>query len=305
MESDICRYRNNPDRGRGCHNAGRPSYGDKEVEVQEGWEGHILPFEFVQEMYLTEELHQLQELQRKLAAVSASYSVMIDSLTYEEKDTGILNDAGTEFVGKEVKAKDEALEDIESDEINALLEYLALPQKKKAEFVNATTAVEWSAMTVNKNGIYTKVVINARVKELKASWVFPEDSFEAKLLNIVAIMEQENAMKREIRARSAALHEMTKRLIEGMELEQAKAVLEEKWITPIVSGIMALPENLINDFTAKLVALQQKYAVTFAAVGERIEATESDVSGYVSKLRGDDYDMAGLAELQKLLGGGA
>ena len=278
---------------------------DKEVEVQEGWEGHILPFELVQEMYLTEELYQLQELQRELAALSASYSDMIDSLTDEEKETGILNDAGTEFVSKEVKAKaDEALDDIESDEINTLLGYLALPQKKKAEFVKAATAVDWSVMTVNKNGIYTKAVITARVKELKASWVFPEDSFEAKLLDIIAIMEQENAMKREIRARSAALHEKTKQLIEGMELEQAKAVLEEKWIIPIVSGIMALPENLISGFIAKLVALQQKYAVTFATVGERIEATESDVSSYVSKLRGDDFDMAGLAELQKLLGGG-
>lgn len=278
---------------------------DKDVEVQEGWEGHILPFELVQEMYFKEELHRLQELQRELTAISASYSDMIDSLTDEEKDTGILNDTGTEFVGKEVRAKaDEALEDIESDEINALLEYSSLPQKKKTEFVKADTAVNWSAMTANKNGIYPKAVITARVKELKASWAFPEDSFEAKLLNIVAIMEQENAMKREIKARSADLHEKTKRLIEDMELEQAKAVLEEKWITPIVNGIMVLPEKLINDFIARLVALQQKYAVTFSAVGENIKATELNVSGYVSKLRGDDYDMAGLAELQKLLGGG-
>jgi type I restriction enzyme M protein len=278
---------------------------DKDVEVQEGWEGHILPFELVQEMYLTEELHRLQELQRELAAVSASYSDMIDSLTDEEKEAGILNDAGTEFVSKEVKAKaDEALEDIESDEINALLEYLTLPQKKKAEFVKATTAVDWSAMTSNKNGIYTKAVITARLKELKSSWAFPEDSFEAKLLNIVATMEHENALKREIKASSSALHEKTKQLIEGMELEQAKAVLEEKWITPIVSGIMALPENLISNFIARLVALQQKYAVTFANVGERIDATEASVSNYAAKLRGDEYAMAGLEELQKLLGGG-
>ncbi len=278
---------------------------DKEVEVQEGWEGHILPFELVQEMYLKEELHQLQELQRELTAISASYSDMLDGLTDEEKETGILNDAGTEFISKEVKAKaDEALEDIESDEVNALLEYLTLPQKKKSEFVKTTTDVNWSAMAANKNGIYTKAVITARVKELKASWVFPEDSFEAKLLNIVAAMERENAMKREIRARSAALHEKTKHLIEGMELEQAKAVLEEKWITPIVNGIMALPENLISGFIARLATLQQKYAVTFANVGECIEATEAEVSSYASKLRGNDYDMAGLAELQKLLGGG-
>jgi len=278
---------------------------DRDVEVQEGWEGHILPFEIVQEMYLTEELYQLHELQRELATVSASYSDILDSLTDEEKETDILNDAGTEFVGKKVREKaNEALEDIESDEINALLEYQTLPQKKKAEFVKVATTVDWSAMAANKKGFYTKAVITARVKELKESWVFPEDSFEAKLFNIVAVMERENAMKREIKAKSADLHKKTKRLIEGMELEQAKAVLDEKWITPIVRGIMVLPENLISGFIAKLVVLQQKYDVTLAVVGERIEATESNVSGYVSKLRGNDYDMAGLAELQKLLGGG-
>lgn len=277
---------------------------DKEVEVQEGWEGHILPFELVQEMYLTDELHQLQELQRKVAAISSSYSDMVDDLTDEEKETGILNDAGTEFVSKEVKAKvDEVLEEIESDEINALLEYLTLPQKKKVEFVKSTTAVDWSAMTANKNGIYTKAVITARVKELKTRWVFPEDSFEAKLLNIVATMEQENTLKREIKTRSAELHEKTKSLIEGMELEKAKAVLEEKWITPIVNGIMALPEKLISGLITRLSDLQQKYSVTFATVGKRIEESEDEVSSYVSKLRGDEFDMAGLAELQKLLGG--
>lgn len=241
-----------------------------------------------------------------MAAISASYSDMLDALTDEEKETGILNDAGTEFVSKEVKAKaDEVLKEIESDEINALMEYITLTQKKKAEFVKSTTAVDWSAMVANKNGIYTKAVITARVKELKASWVFPEDSFEKKLLNIVAVMEQEATLKREIKAMSVELHEKTKNLIEGMELEKAKAVLEEKWITPIVNGIMALPENLISGFIARLIALQEKYAVTFATVGERIEATESEVSGYISKLKGDDFDMAGLAELQKLLGGGA
>lgn len=213
-------------------------------------------------------------------------------------------DAGTEFISKEVKSKaDEVLEEIESDEINALLEYLTLPQKKKAEFVKSATAVDWSAMTANKNGIYTKAVVTARVKELKANWVFPEDSFEQKLLNIVATMEQEAALKREIKTRSAELHEKTKSLIEGMEPEKAKAVLEEKWITPIVNGIMELPEKLISGFITRLAVLQQKYSVTFAAVGKRIAESEEEISGYVSKLRGDEFDMAGLAELQKLLGG--
>ena len=278
---------------------------DKEVEVQEGWEGRILPFELVQKMFLPEELREIQKLQEELAGLSASYRDMIDGLSDEEKESGILNEAGTEFVGKEVRSKAyEALEDLESDEINALLEYLTLPQREKPDFVKSAAAVDWSAMKANKNGLYTKAVITARVKELRAKWVFPEDSFEAKLLRIAAAMERESELNREIRCGKAALHEKTRRMIEGMELPRAKEVLEEKWIAPIVSGIMALPEQLINGFIARLTALSEKYAVTFAEIGKKIEATQADLSGYISRLRGDDYDMAGLAELQELLGGG-
>lgn len=277
---------------------------DKEVEVQDGWEGHVLPFEIVQEMYLTEESHELRELEAKLATVSAEYSDIIDSLSDEEKESGILNDTGTSFVNKEVKAKaDEALEDIETDEILALQEYLTLSKKDKTDFVEKTASVDWTAMEASKNGFYTKAVITARVKALKLEHKFQDDSFEAKLMRIVAAMDTENALKKEIREKSAALHNKTKVLIEGMNINQALAVLEEKWISPIISGIMALPEILIKDFITKLVVLSDKYAVTFSDVGTKIETTESEVSDFVSRLKGDAFDMESLTELKKLLGG--
>lgn len=277
---------------------------DKEVEVQDGWEGHILPFELVQEMYLTAEAHELRELEKELAAVSAEYSDIIDSLSDEERESGVLNDTGTAFINKEVKAKvDEVLEDVETEEIFALQEYLTLPQRNKHTYVSETKSVDWAAMEANKNGLYSKAVVTARIKALKQNQAFPEDSFEAKLMRVIAAMELENALKKEIRKKTATLHDKTKALIEGMSKSQALAVLEEKWITPIIDGIMELPEILIKDFITKLVVLSDKYAVTLSDVGTKIEAIESDVSGFISRLRGDAFDMKGLAELEKLLGG--
>ena len=122
-------------------------------------------------------------------------------------------------------------------------------------------------------------------------------------MRVIAAMELENALKKEIRKKTATLHDKTKALIEGMSKSQALAVLEEKWITPIIDGIMELPEILIKDFITKLVVLSDKYAVTLSDVGTKIEAIESDVSGFISRLRGDAFDMKGLAELEKLLGG--
>ncbi|MCI8362884.1 MAG: type I restriction-modification system subunit M [Clostridia bacterium] len=277
---------------------------DKDVEVQDGWEGHILPFELVQEMMLTAEAHELREMEKELAAVSTAYSEMIDALSDEEKDSGILNDAGTSFVNKEVKIKvDEALEDVETEEILAIQEYLTLPQRSKVDFIKNTDCVDWTAMTSNKNGFYTKTVADARIKILKQQHTFLEDSFEAKLMNIVAVIDNENALRKGIREKSAALHEKTKVLIESMDKEQALKILEEKWNAPIIAGIMELPENLIRNFIEKLTNLSEKYDVTFSGVDTQIETVESEVSSYISRLSGNDFDTSGLAELKKLLGG--
>lgn len=276
---------------------------DKEVEVQDGWEGHILPFELVQEMYLSADLHELQKLENELSAVSQEYSDVIDSLTDEEKESGILNDTGTAFINKEVKAKaDEALDDIETEEIVALQDYIELSQKEKKTFVEATKSVDWTAMKANKNGTYTKAVVTARIKELKQMETFSEESFEAKLMRIVAAIDKESDLKKKIREKSTALNNKTKIFIENMSEKEALTVLEEKWITPIVSGIDALPEILIKNFIEKLDVLSNKYAVTFSDVGAKIESMESDISGYVSRLNGDAFDMEGLNELKRLLG---
>lgn len=147
---------------------------DKDVEVQDGWEGHILPFELVQEILLTAEAQELREMEKELASVSAEYSELIDSLSDEEKESGILNDAGTSFVNKEVKNKaEEALEDVETAEILALQEYLTLSQKDKAYFVKNTDSVDWTGMTANTNGAYTNAVVTARIKTLKTAAHIP------------------------------------------------------------------------------------------------------------------------------------
>jgi type I restriction enzyme M protein len=55
----------------------------KEQEVQEGWLGHILPFEMVQQTYLNQELQQLQHKENRLAEISAEIEEILDSLSEE------------------------------------------------------------------------------------------------------------------------------------------------------------------------------------------------------------------------------
>jgi type I restriction enzyme M protein len=72
----------------------------KDVEVQEGWVGRILPFGLVQEKLLNNELAALRDKEEKLAQISAEYQEIIDSLTDDDKEDlkDALNDENTAFL---------------------------------------------------------------------------------------------------------------------------------------------------------------------------------------------------------------
>ena len=93
--------------------------GDDEVtEVQDGWKGHILPFDLVQEMLMSDEVGTIRALEDRLSEIAGEYTEIIDSLDEDEKQGSFLNDSNDAFVSKELKAVcDEILQEVESDEI--------------------------------------------------------------------------------------------------------------------------------------------------------------------------------------------
>lgn len=84
----------------------------KDVEVQEGWLGRIIPFELVQEMLLHEETVALKEKEERLMQVTSKQQEILDSLTEDEKGelNDVLNDDNTAFLTSSVnKAAKELL----------------------------------------------------------------------------------------------------------------------------------------------------------------------------------------------------
>ena len=80
-------------------------------------------------------------------------------------------------------------------------------------------------------------------------------------------------------------------------------LLEQKWIVPLVEQLYALPQAAVDDLVKKVSALAQKYAVTLTDLDAEIARTEREFSVMLEHLTGSASDMAGLAELRKLLGG--
>lgn len=78
----------------------------RDVEVQNGWVGHVLPFELVQRELLSDEATQVTAKEDRLPQISSEVAEILEGLTDEEKaDAGdALNEMGDAFVASKLKA---------------------------------------------------------------------------------------------------------------------------------------------------------------------------------------------------------
>ena len=83
----------------------------KEQEVQEGWIGHIIPFELVQTTLLSEDHKALKDKETRLSEIPSEYEEILDSMTEDEKQSceEQLNEDNTAFVTKDIAKKIKAL----------------------------------------------------------------------------------------------------------------------------------------------------------------------------------------------------
>ena len=73
----------------------------KDIEVQDGWVGHILPFDLVQRLLLSDELEAVAAKDNALNELLAEYDEIIESIPEEDRGD-FLNDDNTAFVPKEI-----------------------------------------------------------------------------------------------------------------------------------------------------------------------------------------------------------
>lgn len=123
------------------------------------------------------------------------------------------------------------------------------------------------------------------------------------LRKVNALINEEKTLKKQVKEDEKALHILTKNTIEALDDAQAMQLIKLKWVTPLVEKMAGLPAAIINDFIAILVALSKKYETTFAEVDHQISETESSLANLLGELTGNEFDMQGINELKKLLGG--
>lgn len=76
----------------------------KDEEVQEGYVGHIIPFELVQRILLNEEYSSLTKKEQELDNITNEYSEILDNIAEDDKsgNSQLFNEDNTAFVNAEV-----------------------------------------------------------------------------------------------------------------------------------------------------------------------------------------------------------
>ncbi len=197
---------------------------------------------------------------------------------------GLIQDTLLKDEKAALKAKENRLAEITS-EYEELLDSLT-EEEKEGDFVNESK----------------DAFVAAEIKKaLKSDSVEPET--KEKLRSVNALIVEEKDLKAAIKKETGLLEGKTKETIEGLSDEQVIVLLKDKWIVPLISNLMKLPDSIVNELVSKLDALAKKYETTFEEVETEIVETEKALSAMIDELVGDEFDMLGLGELKKLLGG--
>lgn len=279
---------------------------DEDTEVQDGWKGHILPFELVQRTVLKEEYEALLQKEKELEETIASFDDLILELPEEEKES-LLNEDGTEFDMESVgKMLEDAFLSIESKEIDALSAYLSLldngaKKPAKVAYINNCHDVEWSAIESSKDGTYSKKNVQKRINELRLEYHFQEGSLEWILLQVSNKTERVKSLKKEITADGKALHELTKNTIENLTDKQVNMLLREKWIEPLYERLLSMTGSIIDELTDKVTTLAAKYETGLVDVEQTITSASESLSLMLDELTGSKFDMQAYNQLKELL----
>lgn len=176
------------------------------------------------------------------------------------------------------------------------------------EILESLSEEEKEANTIkeSKDG-FINAEVAKEAKELKALMKkkvkFEQDSYEEKILRVDALIEEEKALKKQLKADTEALHVKTKKTIETLEDGQVYELLELKWITPLVEALYKLPKGVIDNLTCKLQELANKYETTLQNIEDEIQKTAKELALMVEELDGDAFDMQGLQAFKALLEG--
>lgn len=280
-----------------------------EYEEQDGYAGHILPFRLVASELLKEDFLALMKKNEEVSQLTETFDDLPNNFDELELKEDIWNDEKSEFIPKGIKVRvAKILQEVSSPEINALTSYIKMLDEKakkpeKLAYISEHSEVKWNNMEANNDGTYGKSNVNKYIASLQSMYEFPEESIEARIIEVNRVIEDLKQAKKEAKSLDAALEQKTIDLMPTITDDQIEHLLYEKWIHPLFIDITHMPINVTTELATKVDVLTAKYADTLQHIEKEKDDAEKTLATLMDKLTGNEFDMKGLKSLQKMLKG--
>lgn len=219
----------------------------KDEEVQDGYVGHVIPFDLIQSTILKKEATTLTNKNNELADITNAYTEILENISEDDKDSykDLFNEEGSAFVNSEVTKKAKELNKTKAIYGEDTVEYYI---KKVAELIEREKALKKEVKVENEKLLAkTKSAIENLTDEqvlelLKEKWITPVISSLHELPNAIikdlvskisnlankyslTLVELESQIKESEKALSAMIDELEGNEYDMKGLEMLKSLL--------------------------------------------------------------------------------
>lgn len=150
----------------------------KDQEIQDGWVGHIIPFEIAQEKFMKNKIETVKEKENRLLEIQNEYEEIIDSLSEDDKSeiTDLLNDNNDAFVPKEVSKRAKEYEKTKQKYSEDMIEYKIIKANKlidEEKNIKKDVKIEIAQIHNETKEIIEKLTEDEAISLLKEKWITP------------------------------------------------------------------------------------------------------------------------------------
>lgn len=142
----------------------------KDVEVQDGWAGHVIPFSLVQDKILYAEKKALSDKENRLLDIKSLYEELLEEFNEDEKEMDFITEDRDAFVNSEVikASKNKELEEETLAKLKKVVDIIDEEKKLKKEIKTLNAGLE------NETKKRIEELTDTEVIELlKDKWINP------------------------------------------------------------------------------------------------------------------------------------
>lgn len=142
----------------------------KDVEVQDGWAGHVIPFSLVQDKILYAEKKALSDKENRLLDIKSLYEELLEEFNEDEKEMDFITEDRDAFVNSEVikASKNKELEEETLAKLKTVVDIIDEEKKLKKEI--KTLNAELENETKKRIEELTDIEV---IELLKDKWIGP------------------------------------------------------------------------------------------------------------------------------------